>query len=77
MVPLVTLKKSGWVPYEQYLHITTLGIVAGVVPTGSDDQRFTGLYVMELGGFVVLIYGLALGWIGRCTLRFPWTRGHT
>ena len=34
--------------------------------TGS-DQRFTGLYLMELSGFVVLIYGLGFhldGWEG-------------
>ena len=26
--------------------------------TGSDDQRFTGLHLMELSEFVVLIYDL-------------------
>ena len=32
-----------------------LETVFGLELTGSDDQRFTGLYLMELSGFVVLI----------------------
>ena len=38
--------------------------VTGMELTGSDDQRFAGLHLMELSGFVVLIYGLGFHWDG-------------
>lgn len=38
--------------------LLTLEIVTGMEQTGSEDQRFTWLYLMELSEFVVLIYGL-------------------
>lgn len=53
--------------------ILPLKIMTDMEQTVSDDQRFTGLHLMELSGFVVLIYGLAFHqeWIGRYTLGFP------
>ena len=56
-------RKFGWVPYEQCLHMITLRD-NDRCRTESDHQRVTGLQVMELSGFVVLIYGLGFHWDG-------------
>lgn len=39
-----------------------LEIMNGMEQTGSDSQSYTGLLLMELSGFVVLIYGLGFHW---------------
>ena len=62
MISLVTLgNQAGCLMNDAY---TLLPLVTGMELTGSDDQRFAGLHLMELSGFVVLIYGLGFHWDG-------------
>ena len=42
------IRKLGWVPYKQYYILLPLETVIGMDLTGLDDQRFTGLHLMEL-----------------------------
>ena len=73
MISLATLgNQIGCLMNKAYM-ILPLKIMTDMEQTVSDDQRFTGLHLMELSGFVVLIYGLAFHqeWIGRYTLGFP------
>ena len=42
-------------------------------------QKYTGWHLMGLNGFVGPIYDPGFhqpGWLGRCTLGFPWAQGH-
>ena len=50
-------------PYELCL-LLPLETVIGMELTRSDDQRFTGLHLMELSTFVALISGLGFYWGG-------------
>ena len=53
MISLVTLgNQAGCVMNDAY---TLQPLVTGMELTGSDDQRFTGLHLMELNIFVLLI----------------------
>ena len=54
MISLVTLgNQAGCVMNDAY---TLQPLVTGMELTGSDDQRFTGLHLMELMEFVVLSF---------------------
>ena len=34
-------------------------------------------YMLESSGFMEQVLGLAFfGWLGRCTIDFPWAQGH-
>ena len=64
MVILVTLGNLGGCLMNNAYILLPLERVTGMELTGSDDQRFAGLHLMELSGFVVLIYGLGFHWDG-------------
>ena len=54
IISLVTLgNQAGCLMNDAY---TLLPLVTGMELTGSDDQRFTGLHLMELTEFVVLSF---------------------
>ena len=72
------IRKLGWVPYEQCLHIITLRDCDWY---GTDWVRRPEIHWVAPNG-TQWICGTNLwpwlppGWIGRCTLGFPWTQGH-
>ena len=56
-----------------------LKTVIGMEQIGSDVQKYTGWHLSGLNGFVGPIYDPGFhqpGWLGRCTLGFPWAQGH-